>query len=55
MDFSPTQEQQMALDSFRRFAESEIQPALEAYEDSFVPEERATVTAVAMVILPLEA
>ena len=39
MDFSLTQEQQMALDSFRRFAESEIRPALEAYEDSFVPRE----------------
>lgn len=29
----------MALDSFRRFADSEIRPVLEAYEDSFVPRE----------------
>ena len=39
MDFSLTEEQQLALDSFRRFATSEIRPRMDAYQDSFVPKE----------------
>ena len=39
MDFSLTEEQQIALDSFRRFAETEIRPVLETYQDRFVPKE----------------
>ncbi len=39
MDFSLTEEQQIAVDSFRRFVETEIRPAMESYEDQFVPRE----------------
>ena len=37
MDFRVSDEQQMAVDSFRRFLEDEIRPAVEAHDDSFIP------------------
>lgn len=37
MDFSLSQEQQMAVDSFRRFCEAEIRPRMDKYNDAFVP------------------
>lgn len=36
MDFRISDEQQMAVDSFRRFAEAEIRPAVVAHDDSFI-------------------
>ncbi|MFK7957554.1 MAG: acyl-CoA dehydrogenase family protein [Lysobacterales bacterium] len=37
MDFQVSQEQQMAVDSFRRFLEAEIRPVLAAHDDTFIP------------------
>ena len=39
MDFSLTEEQTMAVDSFRRFCESEIRPVMDEYDDQFVAKE----------------
>ena len=39
MDFQVSQDQQMAIDSFRRFLEDEIRPAISATDDVFVPKE----------------
>lgn len=39
MDFSPTDEQRIALDSFRRFLEAEIAPAIAAFDDTFIPKD----------------
>ena len=37
MDFSLSEEQQIAVDSFRRFLDDEIRPAIEQYDDTFMP------------------
>lgn len=37
MDFRVTEEQQMAVDSFRRFLADEIRPAVAAHDDTFIP------------------
>ena len=41
MDFSLSDEQQMAVDSFRRFLDAEIRPIAEQYKDKYIPRERA--------------
>ncbi|MDD9962622.1 MAG: acyl-CoA/acyl-ACP dehydrogenase [Gammaproteobacteria bacterium] len=40
MDFSPTDEQRIAVDSFRRFLEAEIAPEIAAFDDTFIPKDR---------------
>ena len=40
MDFSPTEEQRIAIDSFRRFLAAEVAPAVAQYDDSFIPKDR---------------
>ncbi len=40
MDFSPTDEQRIAVDSFRRFLEAEIAPAIAAFDDAFIPKDQ---------------
>ena len=37
MDFSPSDEQRIAVDSFRRFLDKEIAPAIAAFDDTFIP------------------
>ena len=37
MNFTPTQEQRLAVDSFRRFLDAEIGPAVAAFGDEFIP------------------
>lgn len=37
MDFRVTEEQQLAVDSLRRFLEDEIRPAVAAHDDTFIP------------------
>ncbi len=39
MDFSPTEEQRIAIDSFRRFLEAEIAPAVAEHGDAFIPKD----------------
>ncbi len=39
MDFRVSEEQQMAVDSFRRFLEDEIRPAIAAHDESFIPKQ----------------
>lgn len=39
MDFTLSEEQQIAVDSFRRFLEDEIRPAVAQYDDAFIPKE----------------
>ena len=39
MDFSPTDEQRLAVDSFRRFLDVEIGPAVAGFGDEFVPKD----------------
>ncbi|MFK8030149.1 MAG: acyl-CoA dehydrogenase family protein [Gammaproteobacteria bacterium] len=39
MNFELSEEQQMAVDSFRRFLEEVIRPAVAAYDDTFIPKE----------------
>lgn len=39
MDFSPTEEQRIAIDSFRRFLEAEIAPAVAEHGDGFIPKD----------------
>jgi len=39
MDFQISDEQQMAVDSFRRFLEDEIRPAVAAHDDTFIPKD----------------
>ena len=41
MDFSLTDEQEMAVDAFRRFLDAEIRPVAEKYKDKFIPKEKA--------------
>jgi len=39
MDFQISEEQQIAVDSFRRFLEDVIRPAVAAHDDSFIPKD----------------
>ena len=39
MDFRISDEQQMAVDSFRRYLEDEIRPAVAAHDDTFIPKD----------------
>ena len=39
MDFSPTEEQRLAVDSFRRFLDAEIGPAVAGFGDAFIPKD----------------
>jgi alkylation response protein AidB-like acyl-CoA dehydrogenase len=39
MDFRTSDEQQMAVDSFRRFLDDVIRPAVAAHDDSFIPKD----------------
>ena len=39
MDFQITEEQQIAVDSFRRFLDDEIRPAVQAHDDTFIPKD----------------
>jgi len=39
MDFRLSDEQQMAVDSFRRFLEDVIRPAIAAHDDTFIPKD----------------
>lgn len=39
MDFRISDEQQMAVDSFRRFLDAEIRPAVAAHDDTFIPKD----------------
>ncbi len=39
MDFRASEEQQMAVDSFRRFLEDIIRPAVVAHDDTFIPKD----------------
>jgi len=39
MDFRASEEQQMAVDSFRRFLEDVIRPAVAAHDDTFIPKD----------------
>ena len=39
MDFSLTDEQRIAIDSFRRFLEAEIAPAIAEFDDAFIPKD----------------
>ncbi len=41
MDFSYTEEQQMAIDGFRRFLDAEIRPIATEYKDRYIPKELA--------------
>jgi alkylation response protein AidB-like acyl-CoA dehydrogenase len=41
MDFDPSEEQSIALDAFRRFAEAEIAPAVERWRDATIPKDVA--------------
>ena len=42
MDFSLSEEQQMAVDSFRRFVADEIKPLVDRYDDEFIPKDVMT-------------
>ncbi len=37
MDFSPTDEQRIAVDSFRRFLDREVAPRVAEFDDAFIP------------------
>ena len=39
MDFRISEEQQMAVDSFRRFLEEVIRPAVVKHDDTFIPKD----------------
>ena len=41
MDFELTEEQQLALDSWRRFIERDIRPISDDYRDTLIPKEVA--------------
>ena len=41
MDFSLTQEQQMIVDSFSKYAQEEVKPFAERYRDQLMPKEEA--------------
>ena len=41
MDFSLTEEQQLLVDTFRRFADKELKPVADEYRDRLIPRELA--------------